>query len=60
VGASRAQLATDLKTRYERGADIRTLAESTGLSYGFIRDVLKESGATLRRRGSRSWVSEAR
>jgi len=51
-GASRVQLAIDLKARYERGASIRTLAEVTGCSYGFVRDLLKEAGVTLRARGT--------
>ena len=47
-GASRAQLASDLKARYEQGASIRTLAETIGCSYGFVRDLLQEAGVTLR------------
>ena len=32
VGATRDKLATDLKKRYEGGASIRTIADSTGRS----------------------------
>ena len=51
TGAERDKLAVELKKKYESGASIRTLAESTGRSYGFIHRVLSESGATLRGRG---------
>ena len=47
----RAELAPDLKAQYEQGATIRALAETTGRSYGFIRDVLTEAGIALRGRG---------
>ena len=51
TGASRAQLATELKEQYEQGTSIRTLAENTGRSYGFIHQVLNETKVHLRRRG---------
>jgi Helix-turn-helix domain len=51
TGAEREKLAVELKKKYESGTSIRTLAESTGRSYGFIHRVLTESGATLRGRG---------
>nr|WP_269844528.1 helix-turn-helix domain-containing protein [Actinokineospora bangkokensis] len=51
TGATRDKLATDLKKKYEKGASIRALAESTGRSYGFVHRVLSESGVTLRGRG---------
>ncbi len=51
TGAERDKLATELKKKYEAGTSIRTLAESTGRSYGFIHRVLSESGTTLRGRG---------
>jgi len=50
VGEDRAQLAMELKVRYEQGATLRALAETTGHSYGFVRDVLKAAGVSLRRR----------
>jgi len=48
TGQSRAQLASDLKAEYEQGASIRSLAEHTGRSYGFIHQVLHEALVTLR------------
>jgi predicted transcriptional regulator len=51
TGASRDKLAADLKKKYEKGASIRSLAESTGRSYGFVHRVLTESGVQLRGRG---------
>jgi len=44
AGEARAQLVTDLRARYEQGVGIRALAESTGLSYGCVRDALKAAG----------------
>jgi hypothetical protein len=51
TGATREKLAADLKKKYEKGASIRALAESTGRSYGFVHRVLSESGVQLRGRG---------
>ncbi len=51
VGAERDKLATDLRKKYERGESIRSLAESTGRSYGFVHRVLTDSGVALRGRG---------
>lgn len=51
TGADRDKLATDLRKKYESGTSIRTLAESTGRSYGFVHRILSESGTTLRGRG---------
>ncbi|MGH3521212.1 MAG: helix-turn-helix domain-containing protein [Haloechinothrix sp.] len=51
TGNTRDKLASDLKKKYEKGASIRTLAESTGRSYGFVHRVLCESGVQLRGRG---------
>jgi hypothetical protein len=51
TGADRGKLATDLKTRYDAGESIRSLATSTGRSYGFIHRILTETGVTLRGRG---------
>lgn len=41
----------ELKTGYEEGASIRTLAEQSGRSYGYVHRALVESGVTLRGRG---------
>ena len=51
TGADRSKLAADLKTRYDSGESIRSLATATGRSYGFIHRILTETGATLRGRG---------
>jgi hypothetical protein len=51
VGAERQTLAKDLVKRYAEGESIRSLASSTGRSYGFIHRVLTESGVQLRQRG---------
>ncbi|WP_404820297.1 helix-turn-helix domain-containing protein [Streptomyces scabiei] len=50
-GAAREKLAADLRKAYESGASIRTLAEGTGRSYGFVHRLLTEAGVTLRGRG---------
>lgn len=51
TGTERDALASRLVTEYEQGASIRSLAESTGRSYGFVHRVLSESDVTLRSRG---------
>ena len=51
TGSDRDKLAGEMKKKYEAGASIRVLAESSGRSYGFVHRILSESGATLRGRG---------
>ncbi|QIZ00506.2 helix-turn-helix domain-containing protein [Streptomyces sp. S1D4-11] len=51
TGVARDKLAADLKKAYESGASIRTLAEGTGRSYGFVHRILTEAGTVLRGRG---------
>ncbi len=51
TGADRSKLAADLKNRYDAGESIRSLATSTGRSYGFIHRILTENGVSLRGRG---------
>jgi Helix-turn-helix domain len=51
TGADRGKLAADLKTRYDAGESIRSLASATGRSYGFIHRILTENGVALRGRG---------
>ena len=51
TGPDRSKLASDLAERYGAGESIRSLATSTGRSYGFIHRVLTEIGVTLRSRG---------
>ena len=59
AGESRAQLARDLKAKYEGGASIRWLAEHTGRSYGFIHQVLNEAEVNQRGRGRKNGRSRA-
>jgi hypothetical protein len=51
TGMERDRLARDLRRRYDAGDSIRSLAASTGRSYGFVHRMLSESGANLRGRG---------
>jgi len=51
TGTERDKLSATLVKKYNGGASIRELAESTGRSYGFIHRVLSESGVKLRGRG---------
>jgi predicted transcriptional regulator len=51
TGPDRSKLASSLAGRYEAGESIRSLASSTGRSYGFIHRILTEMGVTLRSRG---------
>jgi predicted transcriptional regulator len=51
TGPDRSKLASDLAERYGGGESIRSLASSTGRSYGFIHRMLTEIGVTLRSRG---------
>ncbi|MCL2581714.1 MAG: helix-turn-helix domain-containing protein [Streptosporangiales bacterium] len=51
TGNDRSKLATDLKSRYDSGESIRSLAAATGRSYGFIHRLLTETGVKLRGRG---------
>jgi hypothetical protein len=51
TGSERNSLAADLRGKYDSGSSIRSLAESTGRSYGFVHRILTESGAALRGRG---------
>lgn len=51
TGDKRDKLASDLKRKYDTGASIRALAESTGRSYGFVHRILSESDTKLRGRG---------
>jgi len=51
TGDQRSSLATTFGERYAGGESIRSIAQDTGRSYGFVHGVLKESGASLRGRG---------
>jgi Helix-turn-helix domain len=48
VGRARTELAADFKKRYEAGESIRSIAASTGRSYGFVHRILTEQGVSLR------------
>ncbi|MGB3352445.1 helix-turn-helix domain-containing protein [Mycolicibacterium hippocampi] len=48
---TRDQLVSELRNEYERGASIRSLAASTGRSYGSVHSMLRESGTAMRSRG---------
>ena len=51
TGVDRSKLATTLGKRYDSGESIRSLAASTGRSYGFVHRILTQMGVTLRGRG---------
>jgi len=51
TGDQRSSLAESFGARYAGGESIRSIAEDTGRSYGFVHGVLKESGTSLRGRG---------
>ena len=51
TGNERDKLASDLRKKYDGGQSIRSLAASSGRSYGFVHRILSESGTTLRGRG---------
>jgi len=60
TGKVRTDLRQKLAARYQEGASIRALAESTGRSYGFIHRLLAESDVPLRRRGGGKLASKRR
>ena len=51
TGDQRSTLGATFGQRYASGESIRSIAQDTGRSYGFVHGVLKESGASLRGRG---------
>src|SRR5919112_5586192 len=50
-GTQRTSLASQYAKRYAGGESIRKIADDAGRSYGFVHNVLKESGVSLRGRG---------
>lgn len=50
-GTQRTTLAAQYAKRYSGGESIRKIAEDAGRSYGFVHNVLMESGVPLRGRG---------
>jgi Helix-turn-helix domain len=51
TGPQRDKLAADLRKKYEKGQSIRSLAEGTGRSYGFVHRLLLDAEVPLRGRG---------
>ncbi len=51
TGSDRNKLAAELTKKYASGESIRSLAESTGRSYGFVHRILTENDVQLRGRG---------
>jgi len=60
TGVDRSKLATLLGERYDGGESIRSLAASTGRSYGFVHRILTETGVTLRGRGGATRSGKAK
>jgi hypothetical protein len=60
TGVDRSKLATLLGKRYDNGESIRSIAASTGRSYGFVHRILTETGVTLRGRGGATRSSTAK
>jgi hypothetical protein len=60
TGADRSKLAALLGKRYDSGESIRSLAASTGRSYGFVHRILTETGVTLRGRGGATRNTKAK
>lgn len=54
TGPAREAFRADLRRRYAGGESIRELAVSTGRSYGFLHQLLRETGALLRPRGRKA------
>ncbi|MFF3399617.1 helix-turn-helix domain-containing protein [Streptomyces sp. NPDC002659] len=50
-GPARDKVAADLKTQYEKGVSIRSLAESAGRSYGGVHRLRRDAGVAFRSRG---------
>ena len=51
TGPERTKLASELAEKYQAGNSIRSLAEETGRSYGFVHRILTEQEVSLRGRG---------
>jgi hypothetical protein len=50
-GVARTKLGAGLAKKYQKGASIRSLAQETGRSYGFVHRLLDEAGVAMRGRG---------
>ncbi len=51
TGIARSTLGAEMRRQYENGRSIRDLMQTYGRSYGFIHQMLTESGTVLRQRG---------
>ncbi|MFD7080728.1 helix-turn-helix domain-containing protein [Streptomyces sp. NPDC059918] len=51
LGPERARFAAELKKAYLNGTSIRSLAEQTGRSFGWVHRMLDEAGVVFRPRG---------
>jgi hypothetical protein len=51
TGPARVALSDEISARYAGGESIRSIAQDTGRSYGFVHRLLSESETTLRGRG---------
>jgi transposase len=60
TGTQRDKLAADLRRKYDGGKSIRTIAQETGRSYGFVHRLLSESGVRLRSRGGATRTKKVR
>ena len=60
TGVDRSKLAALLGKRYDGGESIRSIAASTGRSYGFVHRILTETGVTLRGRGGATRSAKAK
>ena len=60
TGVDRNKLAMLLGRRYDNGESIRSIAASTGRSYGFVHRMLTETGVTLRGRGGATRSGKAK
>src|SRR5215813_1317408 len=60
TGVDRGKLATTLRKRYDSGESIRSLAASTGRSYGFVHRILTETGVRLRSRSGSNKTEPSR
>lgn len=51
TGARRTELVTEVAKAYASGQSVREISESIGRSYGFVHNLLAESGTERRGRG---------
>jgi hypothetical protein len=51
TGEARRAIASEVRRRYEAGESIRSLAEESGRSYGFIHRLLADDAVSFRARG---------